>query len=578
MLSPLVVLPGVSPVGGADIRLTDPNGNTRPEWLDDYKTSISGVKVWTKSNQLSSSRASYLMSIGNAGHDVSGGLGGTIDRDLSTFYNNSEYHKIKNVDLTKHASGATDSIITGISVIDRFFDYGYIANGLCNLPACPGGGWSVLPEGDYLSGTIANSCGKSFVIDSFGYLHFVYCSDDGTYDIVYHSYSVDGGKSWTSEKIYDNATSFQYHPSLVIDSSDTLHFVWAEEEIDVVLGVYGMGNEHIKYRNKSSAGVFSAVEVISRTETEGLSTTCLPVIQVKPDSVTIGIMFQSVRCIAGTPGSVICYIERSSVGVWSVIEYINDGRGVSALDYDLNSIPHTCIRVYDSVLGVSYIIYSNRIGGAWTAVTDLVASVADIDVTAMSNIVVDVYGRLHLCYRRGSVPVLGVPDDSIIYHIRRETDGSWSSPCEVENSGTTRLFVSIQVDIDGNCQVVYCRDDGSKCVGCYKTVDNAFGVSEEIIWYSVDSVDAGSFSVIWSHYPSINGQFTQLSRQSNCFIVASGVYSFPVSGDLHFVSEDSSVIGGSIYPTPTISIRHVQRGIFGVSSISKRLISCGSIR
>lgn len=417
--------------------------------------------------------------------------------------------------------------------------------------------WSALPGPDYLWYSIDNCAGKSIIVDSTGGLHLVYIDIVGGYNTAHHAYSIDGGKTWTTEIISVNADAPQNQVGIVIDAVDTLHFVWSEEELSG--GLFGTGNEHIKYRNKTFAGAFSAVEVISRPELFGLSPTCLPCVQVNRDSLTIGVTFSGLACIGGLITQVIEYNTRNVAGVWAGYEYTGlafstfDLGCASSLDYDSGSVPHVVALTYDGA--VYNVYYTNRTGGIWAAPALLVA-----DADAISNIVFDLFGQLHLCYIEGGD----------IYHIRRSSAGVWGAATWIAMVAAN--IVSIQVDPLGNCQVVYVRNDD----GCYKIIDSSLVVGSEYKWYSVAGMTVGSFAIPWSHYPVVNNQFTQLSRKSNCFAFTAGVSPFPATGQLLFTADDDSVIGGLSDPTPTIYVSQRQRGLIDRSTV-QRIISPGRL-
>jgi hypothetical protein len=416
---------------------------------------------------------------------------------------------------------------------------------------CPGVGfgWSFLPSPDSIWYSIDNCAGKSIVVDSSGGLHICYVDAPVFYNTAYHAYSIDGGKSWTSEIISVNADAPQAHVGITIDSVDTLHFVWSEEELSG--GSFGQGNEHIKYRNKTSAGVWSAIAVLSRAELLGLSTICLPCIQVGVDSLSLGVTFSGVACVGGVYSQVIQYNARSAAGVWSGYENTGLARGASSLDFDSAGIPHVCSMSYNA--GLHDLMYTNRTGGAWVAPVLLVA-----DVDAISNVVFDLLGQLHVCYCHGGD----------IYHIRRSVAGVWGAATWVAMVAANR--VSIQVDPFGNCQVVYVRNDN----GCYAIIDSSLVLGPEIVWYSVAGNEVGSFAVPWSHYPVVNSQFTQLSRQSNCFAFLAGVSPAPTDGTLLFTADDDSVLGGLSDPASATYLTQRQRGLIDLAFVH-RIISPG---
>jgi len=211
-LSPLCLTPGKSADHGSDIRLTDQDGNTRPEWIGSYKTAISDVEVWTRPIQYSPGVPhSFILTVGDSGHDVAGGLGGPLMAMFSMDFNSGESNKVLVTDLVKHT---LNTIATPIQTENWFVITAYGCWGTCDGGAwCPGmaSSWSFLPGPDFIAYTIGNCAGKSIVVDSTGGLHLVYTSLDalGFYNTAYHAYSIDGGKSWTSEIISVNADAPQ---------------------------------------------------------------------------------------------------------------------------------------------------------------------------------------------------------------------------------------------------------------------------------------------------------------------------------------------------------------------------------
>lgn len=75
-----------------------------------------------------------------------------------------------------------------------------------------------------LTGSL-DTAGRKIVRDSNGVLHVVYHRLE-TVNNIFHSYSSDGGVTWTEEAITTDATYDQEKASIAIDSSDGLHVVW----------------------------------------------------------------------------------------------------------------------------------------------------------------------------------------------------------------------------------------------------------------------------------------------------------------------------------------------------------------
>ena len=77
---------------------------------------------------------------------------------------------------------------------------------------------------DCLTGSL-DTAGRKIVRDSDGVLHVVYHRLE-TVNNVFHSYSSDGGVTWTEEAITTDASYNQQKASVAIDSSDVLFDNW----------------------------------------------------------------------------------------------------------------------------------------------------------------------------------------------------------------------------------------------------------------------------------------------------------------------------------------------------------------
>ena len=74
-------------------------------------------------------------------------------------------------------------------------------------------------------GDLGYSTPRNLARTSDGVLHCVYSRSDGSYSQIYHSYSTDGGETWTEEQITD-APYRHSNPSIAIDSKDHIHVAW----------------------------------------------------------------------------------------------------------------------------------------------------------------------------------------------------------------------------------------------------------------------------------------------------------------------------------------------------------------
>ncbi|MDP2767781.1 MAG: sialidase family protein [Candidatus Methanoperedens sp.] len=67
---------------------------------------------------------------------------------------------------------------------------------------------------------------KKLARTSDGAWHAVYSRSDGSYSQIYHSYSNDGGETWTEEQITTASNNHRYS-SIAIDSNDRIHVAWS---------------------------------------------------------------------------------------------------------------------------------------------------------------------------------------------------------------------------------------------------------------------------------------------------------------------------------------------------------------
>jgi len=77
-----------------------------------------------------------------------------------------------------------------------------------------------------LTWTASGSYDPSIKADSWGYLHVIYVNDLDRYEIFYKE-SMDGGANWMPNKRLTWGSRDSFNPALAIDSSNSLHVVWA---------------------------------------------------------------------------------------------------------------------------------------------------------------------------------------------------------------------------------------------------------------------------------------------------------------------------------------------------------------
>jgi len=232
---------------------------------------------------------------------------------------------------------------------------------------------------------------------------------------IWVAYSDDEGATWTPEDITPALAAQQTHPSLAIDSANNLHVVWDGRGWGVNVGTFG-----IQYRQRSAAGVWSAVELIAdnvrnqyypsiaidsldrphvafqgqgymplvlqwslvyHTRVGGVWSAALVIEQSAGLSGFPSIAVDSGDDIhlvwAGGWGSDIQYNRRTG-GVWGVQEAVTNVPGnqeVPSLALDSSGAPHVTWtgKTWGLNPAIRNIRYRNRVGGAWgahEAVTD----------------------------------------------------------------------------------------------------------------------------------------------------------------------------------------------------------------
>jgi hypothetical protein len=101
-IPPLILLPGVSMNSGLDIRIVDPTGDTRPQWIESYKTAINACAVWQKIQIGDQMPVQSLVLVGNTIPNLVSGIGGPAVEGFTPVDATDEIHKILVTDLPKN--------------------------------------------------------------------------------------------------------------------------------------------------------------------------------------------------------------------------------------------------------------------------------------------------------------------------------------------------------------------------------------------------------------------------------------------------------------------------------------------
>jgi parallel beta-helix repeat protein len=83
-----------------------------------------------------------------------------------------------------------------------------------------GGAGQIIAPGD-----LSYNSARKLARTSDGLLHCVYSRSDGQYSQIYHSYSSDGGITWTEEQITTGSHN-HFDPSIAIGSNDHIYVAW----------------------------------------------------------------------------------------------------------------------------------------------------------------------------------------------------------------------------------------------------------------------------------------------------------------------------------------------------------------
>jgi Neuraminidase (sialidase) len=122
----------------------------------------------------------------------------------------------------------------------------------------PDGGatWSTVIR---LTQTSGFSLDPAIAIDSSNAIHVVWRDDTAGNDEIYYMRSPDGGATWRAVKRLSRTSGDSWDPAIAIDSSNTIHVVWAAD-------MPGNYNEEIYYMRSADGGTtWSAVKRLTRT-------------------------------------------------------------------------------------------------------------------------------------------------------------------------------------------------------------------------------------------------------------------------------------------------------------------------
>jgi len=208
-----------------------------------------------------------------------------------------------------------------------------------------------------------------------------------------------------------NTADHSENPSCAVDSRGTVHVVWNDQTV--------VGYENLLYAYRSDDGTWSAPESLAKAH--------------------IGTRFARFASLAVGPGDRLhlAWQDGAGNGQWRILYAWKDTTGPWSLPETIagsNEVHPTLAVKADGTVCVSWVFngyncllrYAERnLQAAWSTPVALTTS----HFTDQQQIAVDQAGNVHLVYCWGS-PDYG---RSVIYHMMKSEDGTWSQPAAVSN-------------------------------------------------------------------------------------------------------------------------------------------------
>jgi TolB protein len=225
---------------------------------------------------------------------------------------------------------------------------------------------------------------------------------------------------------------YSTYPLHGLDDSGNLSVIWKEYN-------------QIYYVRRNSVGNWSAPINLGATLSEYPSEHFLA---VDPAGIVHAAWIQG-----GSPGCILTYYRRGLDGVWTApvnISRLGNFADQSFLLLDKAGVLHAVWREYIQSSQISSILYSQLPpGGVWT----------EPYILAQSG---DFLEKPHLAFQSGgAVHIIwsnGTQQNLIYYYVRRNTDGSWTTPEAIVNTPANLFGGHIEVDSTGGVHVAWVND------------------------------------------------------------------------------------------------------------------------
>lgn len=372
----------------------------------------------------------------------------------------------------------------------------------------PKGNWLTNTRSDWLE--LPHGC---IAQESDGTIHVVTNAWSGSYWLIYHFYSVDGGLTWTEECVTPTGTAGQYAPKIAIDSNDTLHVVWE--------GI-GWGTQttkkNIKYIQKPKGGSWSAIEHITDDADEQF----VPNIYIAPDD-TIHIVWYGLGYGTNTTKYQVAYSYGTS-GNWSAPTNLTDvayNQWEPKVVVDSNGDAHVIWHGlgYSSTITTD-VLYRRQEAGVWQAAEQITNYFNNWQQSP--SVTIDADDNLHLVWSGyGWDTYTGLPN--IQYKKRTAATDTWEARETVNDINAAQGNPVISVDVNGNVYVVwegrgygtYHSTTDYDIIGRKRTAAGVWGAITEITDNPNTQLAPGSFS---SQQKKINGITPNTPKNGMLFV------------------------------------------------------------